>query len=79
MATQTNFLRDILSGYSQQDLAAIIEGLAGDKDNLRIDLNHVKFCVGDRKFEFNGLVNFKIFRKPPSVDAAVTEAVRKDV
>ena len=39
MATQTDLLRDALSGYTRDDLTTIIDRLAGDKDNLHVDLN----------------------------------------
>jgi hypothetical protein len=64
MATQSDFLRDALSGYNQRDLTAIIDRLAGDKDNLRIDLNHVRLSAGNQKFELNGMVSFKSSTNP---------------
>lgn len=79
MATQSDFLRDALSGYNQRDLAAIIDRLAGDKDNLRIDLNHVRLSAGNQKFELNGMVSFKIFHKPPNAHNAIKDTVKKDV
>ncbi|MGE5556867.1 MAG: hypothetical protein ACM3UY_11515 [Methanocella sp.] len=79
MATQSDFLRDALSGYNQRDLTAIIDRLAGDKDNLRIDLNHVRLSAGNQKFELNGMVNFKIFHKPPNAHTTIKDTVKKDV
>lgn len=65
MATQTSILRDALSGYNRDDMATIIDRLAGGKDDLHIDLKNVKFTLRNQEFALNGVVDFKIFHKIP--------------
>jgi hypothetical protein len=77
MATQSDFLKDLLSGTGQDNLASIIDRLAGDKDNLKVNLKNVKFTLRGEKFDINGLVEFKIFHKIPNAHAAVKEVVKK--
>lgn len=77
MATQTDLLRDALSGYTRDDLTTIIDRLAGDKDNLRIDLKHVKFTARNESFDVNGVVDFKVVHKIPNAHAVVKEIVKK--
>ncbi len=73
MAASTSQMQDVLSKYSSNDLASIIEKLSGDKDNLRVDVQQVKFCVGKQHFEINGIVNFKVIHKTPNANAKSTE------
>jgi|WetSurMetagenome_2_1015567.scaffolds.fasta_scaffold17729_5 hypothetical protein len=63
MAAQ-NLLQDALSKYNQETIVSIIDRIAGDKDNLRVDLQHVKFTLRGIKFEINGNFNFNIKHKP---------------
>jgi|WetSurMetagenome_2_1015567.scaffolds.fasta_scaffold07137_9 hypothetical protein len=61
--TDTSQLQDLLSKYQSNNLASIIAKLAGDKDNLHIDIQQVKFFVGKQNFEINGKVSFNVLRK----------------
>lgn len=74
---QSDLLRSALSGYSRDDLTAIIDRLAGDKDNLRVDLKGVKFTLRGQTFEFNGVVDFKVVHTLPNAHAVVKELVKK--
>ena len=77
MATQTDLLRDALSGYTRDDLTTIIDRLAGDKDNLHVDLKHVRFTLRNQVFEANGVVDFKVVHTVPNAHAVVKEIVKK--
>ncbi len=77
MATQTDILRDALSGYNRDDITSIIDKLAGDKDNLRVDLKHVRFSLSNERFDVNGVVDFKVVHKIPNAHAVVKEIVKK--
>jgi hypothetical protein len=77
MAAQTDLLQDALSGYTRDDITSIIDKLAGDKDNLRVDLKHVKFTVRNERFDINGIVNFNVVHKIPNAHAVVKEVVKK--
>jgi hypothetical protein len=73
MAASTSQLQDALSKYSSNDLASIIEKLSGNRDNLRVDVQQVKFCVGKQHFEINGTFNFNVIHKNPTEHAKVKE------
>ncbi len=77
MASQTKVLQDALSGYKPDNIATIIDRLAGDKDNLRVDLRNVKFTLRNEKFEINGIINFQIFHQIPNAHAALKEEAKK--
>lgn len=77
MAAQSDILRDVLSGSTRDNLATIIDRLAGDKDNLKVNLKDVKFTLRGEKFDVNGVVEFKIFHKVPNAHAVVKEVVKK--
>jgi hypothetical protein len=62
MAAQ-NLLQDALSRYKKETIVSIIDRIAGNKDNLRVDLQHVKFTLRGAKFEINGAFNFNIKHK----------------
>lgn len=70
-SNETSQLNDILSRYQSNDLASIIEKLSGDKDNLRVDVQQVKFSVGKQHFEINGKVNFNVIHNMPDNYAKV--------
>jgi hypothetical protein len=76
MATQTDLL-DALSGYKPDNMATIIDRLAGDKDNLHVELRHVKFTLRKQKFEVNGTVDFKIVHQVPNIHALMKEETGK--
>jgi hypothetical protein len=63
-STGNSQLKDALSKYNSNDLASIIEKLSGNKDNLRVDMQHVKFCVGKQHFETYGSLPMGILNQP---------------
>jgi hypothetical protein len=77
MATQSDFLKDLLSGSRRDNLATIIDKLAGDKDNLKVNLKNVKFILRGEKFDVIGLVEFNVVHKIPNAHAVVNEVVKK--
>jgi hypothetical protein len=77
MAAQSDLLRDALSGYTRDDLTTIIDKLAGDKDNLHVDLKNVRFTLRGQTFDVNGLVDFKVVHTVPNAHAVVKEIVKK--
>jgi hypothetical protein len=77
MATQSDILRDVLAGNIRDNLATIIDRLAGDKDNLKVKLKDVKFTLRGEKFHVNGLVEFNVVYKIPNAHAVVKEVVKK--
>lgn len=77
MAAQSDLLQDALSGYSRDDLTAIIDRLAGGKDNLRVDFKNVKFTLRDQTFDVNGVVDFKVCHSVSNAHVVVKEIVKK--
>ncbi|HEY9760290.1 MAG TPA: hypothetical protein V6C97_34350 [Oculatellaceae cyanobacterium] len=77
MATQSDFLRDVLSGNMRDNLATVIDRLAGDKDNLKVNLKDVRFTLRGVKFDINGLVEFKVFHTIPNAHAVAKEVAQK--
>ncbi|NLF87245.1 hypothetical protein GX563_00315 [Candidatus Bathyarchaeota archaeon] len=77
MAKQSDTLQDLLSGSKRDNLATIIDRLAGDKDNLKVNLKNVKFTLRGEKFDINGVVEFKVFHKIPNAHAVAKEVVEK--
>ncbi len=73
MAAQTKVLQDALSGYKPENITTIIDRLAGDKDNLRVDLRNVKFTLRHERFELNGVINFQIFHQIPNAHTVLKE------
>ena len=66
-------LQGMLSRYQSSNLANIIETLSGDKDNIRVDLQQVKFYIGKQHFEVNGKINFNVIHKDPNAHAKAKE------
>jgi hypothetical protein len=77
MAAQSDVLRDVLSGYSRDDLTTIIDKLAGGKDNLHVDLKNVRFTLRAQTFDVNGVVDFNVVHTLPNAHAVVKEIVKK--
>jgi hypothetical protein len=77
MVAQSDVLRDVLSGYSRDDLTTIIDKLAGGKDNLHVDLRNVRFTLRGQVFDVNGVVDFKVVHTVPNAHAVVKEIVKK--
>jgi hypothetical protein len=65
MASSTEYseLQQRLAQIKPDNLAEIIDKLAGDKDNLRVDVQSVKLHVGKTAYEVNGVVNFNVLHK----------------
>jgi hypothetical protein len=66
-------LQQQFSQYKPDNLAEIIDKLAGDKDNLRIDVQSVKFCLRNARYEVNGKVNFNVLHKNSNAHAKPSE------
>ncbi len=77
MAMQSDILQDLLSGSRRDNLATIIDRLAGDKDNLKVNLKDVRFTLRGEKFDINGLVEFKLYHKIPNAHAIAKEVTKK--
>jgi hypothetical protein len=78
MASKTNLLQDALSRNKPETMATIIDRLAGDKDNLRLELKHVKFKLRNEKIEVNGTINFNVKHKIPNIHAVLKEEAKKE-
>jgi hypothetical protein len=76
MAAQANQLNEALSGYKREDIAMIIDRLAGDKDNLRVELKNVKLKARNQKIVLNGVINFKIYHETPTAHIVLKEAAK---
>lgn len=63
-------LQDVLSKFK---MAEIIERLAGDKDNLRVNIQQVKFTVRNQTYEVDGIVNFNVIHKTLNPHAKIKE------
>ncbi len=74
--TQTSELQDTFEKYKPENLAEIMDKLAGDKDNLRVDVQAVKFTLRKQKFEINGVINFNVIHKTPNTHAKVKEELK---
>jgi len=57
---------ELQTALSKFKMAEIIEKLAGDKDNLRVDIKQVKFTLRNKRFEIDGTVNFNVVHKAPN-------------
>jgi hypothetical protein len=68
-STQSSELQKKILQYKPDNLAMIIGKLAGDKNNLKVDIQQLKFCLGKTKFEVNGEVNFNVIYKKPNANA----------
>ncbi len=62
-SSQSRELQQKISAYKPDNLAEIIDKLSGDKDNLRVDVQAVKFCIGKTKYEVSGTINFNVKHK----------------
>jgi hypothetical protein len=72
-STQTSELEEKIAQYKPENIAEIIDKLAGDKDNLKVDIQNVKFWLGKSKFEVNGELNFNVVHKTPNAHAKPKE------
>jgi hypothetical protein len=72
-ASEDSGLQKVFSQYKPDNLAEIIDKLAGDKDNLRVDVQAVKFCLGKARYEVNGKVDFNVIHKKPDAHAKPSE------
>jgi hypothetical protein len=79
METKKNLVQEALSAYEQKNFLTMIERLAGGKDNLRIDIQNVKFILGDQKVDINGSVNFNVVHKNPNAHVVLKQEIKKNV
>jgi hypothetical protein len=68
-STQQGDFSEALARYKPDNLAEIIGRLAGGENNLRVDVQAVKFTLRGTGFEVNGAIDFKIFHKTPDAYA----------
>ena len=54
---------DAQSILSQFRMAEILEKLAGDNDNLRVDIQNIKFSLRDQRFEIDGKIDFNVIHR----------------
>ena len=64
-ASQSSELIEKFSQYQPENMAEIIEKLAGGKDNLKVDVQKLRFSVGKQKLEVSGEINFNVIHKDP--------------
>jgi len=64
-SSRSSELIEKFSQYQPENMAEIIEVLAGGKDNLKVDVQKLRFTVGKQKFEVSGEVNFNVIHKDP--------------
>ena len=72
-SSQANDFLKNFSQYQPENMAEIIELLAGGKDNLKVDVQKLRFTVGKQKFEVSGEVNFNVIHKNPLAHAKPQE------
>ncbi len=73
VTSQSSELIEKFSQYHPENMAKIIEFLAGGNDNLKVDVQKLRFSVGKQKFEVNGEVNFNVIHKNPLAHAIPQE------
>ncbi len=66
-SSRSSELMEKFSQYQPENMAEIIEVLAGGEDNFRVDVQKLRFTVGKQKFEVSGEVNFSVIHKDPLV------------
>ena len=57
--------RDLQSALSKFRMAEIIEKIAGNRDNLCVEIKDVKFSLSGQRFEIDGTINFNVIHKTP--------------
>ena len=65
-SSQSSELTEKISQYKPQNMAEIIDKLAGGKSNLKVDVQKLKFSLGKTKYEVDGQVNFNVIHKKPA-------------
>lgn len=66
VSSRSGELKEKLSQYQPENLAEIIEKLAGAKDNLKVAVQELKFSIGKTKYEVSGEVNINIIHNNPT-------------
>jgi hypothetical protein len=61
------------SRYQPENIAEIIEKVTGGKDNLKINVQKLKFSIGKQKYDVSGEVNFNVIHKNPVANAKPEE------
>ena len=64
-SSQANDFLKNFSQYQPENMAETIEFLAGGKDNLKVDVQKLRFSVGKQKLEVSGEINFNVIHKDP--------------
>lgn len=72
-SSQSSELFEKFSKYQPENIAEIIEKLTGGKDNLKINVQELKFSIGKQKYEVSGEVNFNVIHKNPTANAKPEE------
>ncbi len=65
---------ELTEQLSRFRLAEIIDKLAGDEDNLKVDVQNVKFAIRKMHYEVNGTVNFNVIHTTPNPHAKPKES-----
>ena len=73
VSSPSSELEEKILRYQPENLAEIIEKLVGDKDNLKIDVQEVRFSVGKTQYEISGAINFNVIHKNPTAHAKIKE------
>ncbi len=63
VSSQSSEPKEALRQYMPDNFAEIIDKLTGEKDNLRVDVQEVRFCIGDTRYEVGGTVNVNVKHK----------------
>ncbi len=56
-------LHDQLALYKPENMAEIIDKLSGGKDNVRVEVQKLRFNLRGISYEVNGQVNFNVIHK----------------
>lgn len=54
---------ELQESLSKFRMAEIMEKIAGNTDNLHVEIQQVKFTIRNQKFEIDGKVDFNVIHK----------------
>ena len=63
MTDKSDELNEEFSKWKPDRIAKIIDKLAGGKSNLKVDVQDIRFAIGDKLYEVAGEVNFNVLHK----------------